>query len=146
MVSSVLTLMRNVQGSTMACPWSYMYRWCIYSVTIYNGLCTRNMFMVLQVVTLWLYNMSYTFCVFICFKCTKIYLKNYRGKEVPVAVNQHSMQIWLRMSGLTCARLVLSLLIILISVTLSKMLLLGQWLPYIENTSWIAYISLQWQL
>ena len=41
-------------------------------------------------------------------------------------VNQHSMHLHI--------------------VTLSKMLHLGWSLPYIENTSWIAYISLQWQL
>ena len=32
------------------------------------------------------------------------------------------------------------------SVTLSKMSRLGWWLPYIKNTSWIAYISFEWQL
>ena len=39
---------------------------------VFNGLCTNNMFMVLQVVILWLY-MSYKFCVVI-YLITKIYL------------------------------------------------------------------------
>ena len=57
------------------------------------------------------------------------------------------MQIWLGITALRCPRLVLPLYVD--SVTLFKMLHLGQWLPYTvgtENTSWIAYISLQWQL
>ena len=46
--------------------------------------------------------------------------------------NQHTMQIWMRMSGLSCARSVLSLQVD--SVTLSKMLLLGQWYYHISKT------------
>ena len=35
----------------------------MFTVLFFNGLCTSNMFMVLQVVALWLY-MSYKFCIF----------------------------------------------------------------------------------
>ena len=59
-VSSLVTLVRNVQGYTRASPWD------ILEVT-----CTNNMFMVQQVVVLWLY-MTYKLCVIIYFS-TKIY-------------------------------------------------------------------------
>ena len=42
----------------------------MFTVLFFNGLCTSNMFMVLQVVALWLY-MSYKFCVI--YLITKIY-------------------------------------------------------------------------
>ena len=51
------------------------YLYCtnnMFTVLFFNGLCTSNMFMVLQVVVLWLY-MSYKFCVDI-YLITKIYL------------------------------------------------------------------------
>ena len=107
-------------------PTICLYQQYVLTVLFFNGLCTSNMFMELQVVALWLY-MSYTFCIVICL-ITKIYLSTkifYRGMGW-VWVNQHSMHLH--------------------SVTLSKMLRLGWWLLYIENTSWIAYVSLQWQL
>ena len=50
------------------------YMYCtnnMFTVLFFNGLCTSNMFMVLQVVALWLY-MSYKFCV--KYLITKIYL------------------------------------------------------------------------
>ena len=49
------------------------YTYCtnnMFTVLFFNGLCTSNMFMVLQVVVLWLY-MSYKFCVI--YLSTKIY-------------------------------------------------------------------------
>ena len=49
------------------------YIYCTNNMfTVFNGLCTSNMFMVLQVVGPWLY-MSYKFCVDI-YLTTKIYL------------------------------------------------------------------------
>ena len=50
------------------------YMYCtnnMFTVLLFNGLCTSNMFMVLQVVVVWLY-MSYQFCVI--YLITKIYL------------------------------------------------------------------------
>ena len=44
----------------------------MFTVLFFNGLCTSNMFMVLQVVVFWLY-MSYKFFVVI-YLITKIYL------------------------------------------------------------------------
>ena len=43
-----------------------------FTVLFFNGLCTSNMFIVLQVVVLWLY-MSYKFCVINLYLITKIY-------------------------------------------------------------------------
>ena len=51
------------------------YMYCtnnMFTVLSFNGLCTSNIFMVVQVVVLWLY-MSYKCCVVI-YLITKIYL------------------------------------------------------------------------
>ena len=105
-VSSLVTLMRNVHKSIRASPIPHIYFFGVTCTTIclqrcynYNGLCTSNMFMVSQVVVLWSYK-SYTFCVVI-YLSTNIYLTKYRRM---VWDNRHYMQIWLRKSGLTCAR------------------------------------------
>ena len=100
MACSLITLVRNVQGYTRVSPWYILEVACTVPTmftVFFNGLCTSNMFMVLQVVALWLY-MSYKFCIFD--------YKNmfYRGMGW-AWVNQHSMHLH--------------------SVTLSKMLCLG---------------------
>ena len=51
------------------------YMYCtsnMFTVLFFNGLCTGNMFIVLQVVVFWLY-MSYKFCIVI-YLITKIYV------------------------------------------------------------------------
>ena len=64
---------RGIQGYPHGIFWRLhvLYQQYVYSV-VFNGLCSNNMFMVLQVVILWLY-MSYKFCVVI-YLITKIYL------------------------------------------------------------------------
>ena len=60
------------KGIPMVYFGGYMY--CahdMFTVLFFNGLCTSNIFMVFQVVVLWLY-MSYKFCVDI-YLITKIY-------------------------------------------------------------------------
>ena len=59
------------KGTPMAYFGGYMY--CthdMFTLLFFNGLFTSNMFMVLQVVVVWLY-MSYKFCVI--YLITKIY-------------------------------------------------------------------------
>ena len=61
------------KGISMVYFGDYMY--CtnnMFTVLFFNGSCTSNMFMVLQVVVLWLY-MNYTFCIVI-YLITKIYV------------------------------------------------------------------------
>ena len=65
----------------------------MFTVLFFNGLCTSNMFMVLQVVALWLY-MSYKFCVI--YLITKIYLSTkmyFIGGRGWAWVNQHYMHL-----------------------------------------------------
>ena len=61
------------------------YMYCtsnIFTVLFFNGLCTSNMFMVLQVVVLWLC-MSYKFCVDI-YLITKIFfIGGWGGRGLP---------------------------------------------------------------
>ena len=105
---------RGIQGHPYGIFWRLRVLYQnMFTVLFFNGLCTSNMFMVLQVVVLWLYT-SYKFCVVI-YSITKIYL----------STNIYFIGGW-DGRGLT-----------------SKMLRLGWWLPYLKNTSWIAYISLQ---
>ena len=75
----------------------------MFTVLFFNGLCTSNMFMVLQVVALWLY-MSYKFCIFDYKNIFEYKNMFYRGMGW-AWVNLHSMHLH--------------------SVTLSKMLRLG---------------------
>ena len=62
---------RDIQGHPHGIFWGLhiLYQQYVYSV-VFNGLCSNNMFMVLQVVILWLY-MSYKFCVI--YLITKIF-------------------------------------------------------------------------
>ena len=82
----------------------------MFTVWFFHGLCTSNMFMVLEVVVLWLY-MSYKFCVDIYCICIYDYKNIFEYKNVFYRgmrwawVNQHSMNLHI--------------------VTLSKMLHLG---------------------
>ena len=99
---------RGIQGHPPGIFWRiYVYTVpTMFIMLFFNGLCTSNMFMVLQVVILWLY-MSYKFCVIYIFDYKNIFeYKNvfYRGKGWAWA-NQHSMHLH--------------------SVTLSNMLRLG---------------------
>ena len=107
-------------------------RWYILEVMY----CTNNMFSVLFMYQQYVYGVAsrcplvvyelYILCYIFDYKNIFEYRNIfYRGMRW-AWVNQHSMHLHI--------------------VTLSKMLRLGWWLPYIENTSWIAYISLQWQL
>ena len=76
------------EGIPMLYFGGYMY--CthnMFTVSFFNGLCTSNMFMVLQIVVLWLY-MSYKFCVII-FDYKNIF---YSGMGW-AWVNQHSMHL-----------------------------------------------------
>ena len=89
--------MRNVQGYTRASPWYILEVTCtnnMSTVLLYNGLCTSNMFMVLQVVVLWLY-MSSKFC-FVIYSVF-VYKNTFEYKNIFYGgmrwVNQHSMQI-----------------------------------------------------
>ena len=64
---------RGIHGHPHSIFWRLhaLYQQYVYSV-VFNGLCTSNIFMVLQVVVLWLYR-SYKFCIVI-YLITKIYL------------------------------------------------------------------------
>ena len=78
----MVTLVRNVQGYTRASPWYILevtFIYCtnnMFTVSFFSGLCTSNMFMVFQVVILWLY-MSYKSCV-VVYLITKIAVKKTR--------------------------------------------------------------------
>ena len=134
---SPVTHMRNVQEPSRASPLYILGVACsenMFMVLLYNGLCIKT-FMMLPVVVLWSY---------IGLNLCHVNLNPKINYESVRLVNQYSMQIRIRIAALRCARSVLPLWVD--NVTLIKMLRLLQWLPYIENTSWIAYISLQWQL
>ena len=88
---------RGIQGHPLVYFGGYMYilyQQYVYSDLFFKGLCTSNMFIVLQVVILSLY-MSYKFCVVI-YLITKIYLSTkmyFIGGRGWAWVNQHSMHL-----------------------------------------------------
>ena len=86
---------RGIQGNPLGIFWRiHVYTVpTMFIVLFFNGLCTSNMFMVLQVVILWLY-MSYKFCVI--YLITKIYLNTkmyFVGGRGWAWVNQHYMHL-----------------------------------------------------
>ena len=90
----LLLMFRGGPGHLHGIFGSYMY-WKYFMVLLSNGLCT-NMLMMLPVVVLWSY-IGDKFCVVLNLN-TKINYERVRW------VNQYSMQIWLRIAALRCAR------------------------------------------